>query len=301
MTHVFSETQKQQMKQLMQLALQEDAVANDATSRAIFTQNKPLKAKLVAREPMVFAGAKILPIFFELISHTTPPASGGGSMGDTVSSKNNKLNILLQVKDGDTLASGGVFGTISGNESDLLSHERVLLNLLQRLCGVATLTRKFVDATAGTNVKILDTRKTIPGWRALDKYAVTCGRGMNHRMDLASEVMIKDNHIAAAGNMQKAIEAVLPLKLPITVECDTLPQVKEAMQFPVQRLLLDNMKPETLREAVQLVGGKIPLEASGGVTLAKVKTIAETGVDYISVGAITHSAVAVDIGLDMHD
>lgn len=281
MAHVFSENHTEQVKRLLKLALEEDWVDADITSCAIFTAADSMKADIIAREKIIFAGVEMLKIFSEVADK--------------------KLTISLQAGDGDVLEAGSKIGTVSGVSVDVLSHERVLLNLLQRLCGVATLTRKFVEAIAGTNAQILDTRKTIPGWRALDKYAVACGGGKNHRMDLASEVMIKDNHIAAAGGLEQAIERVLPLieqGVPIVVECDTIAQVEQALKHPISRILLDNMPLEMLRQVVRLSAGKIPLEASGGVNLATVRAIAETGVDYISVGSLTHSAVAVDIGLD---
>lgn len=281
MTHVFSEIQTEQVRRLLKLALEEDRVDGDLTSRAIFSDADTMQATIVAREQMVFSGAAVLPILVDIIQ--------------------NSLVITLQIKDGDVLKAGDKIGSISGSAIAVLSHERVLLNVLQRLCGVATLTRKYVDAVVGTNAKILDTRKTIPGWRALDKYAVACGGGTNHRMDLASEVMIKDNHIGAAGSLEQAIARVLPFKeqgMNVVVECDTLAQVQQALQYPVSRLLLDNMPPEMLAAAVQLTNGKILLEASGGVNLSTIRAIAETGVDFVSVGSITHSAVAVDIGLD---
>jgi nicotinate-nucleotide pyrophosphorylase (carboxylating) len=280
MTHVFSDIETQHIKTLMQIAFAEDRAGEDITSRAIFTQGERMEARIVAREKLVFAGEAVVPILLEVYA---------------------KTSISVATQDGTVLQAGDVIGTISGAAVDVLALERTLLNVLQRLCGVATLTRQFVEAVADTKAKILDTRKTIPGWRALDKYAVKCGCGHNHRMNLASEVMIKDNHIAAAGSMEEAIQRVLPLKhqgIAVVVECDTLAQVAIAMQQPISRILLDNMPPEVLAKAVALVGGAVPLEASGGVSLSTIRAIAETGVDFISVGQITHSAPAADIGLD---
>ena len=273
----FTAEEAQGIQALLALAVAEDHVAEDATSRAVFSAEDTMSAQLVAREALVVAGVQVLPLLLE--SHS-------------------QLHLEWSVEDGQAVEAGTTMATISVPTIQLLSLERTLLNLLQRLCGVATKTRQYVEAVAGTGATILDTRKTTPGWRALDKYAVRCGGGQNHRMHLADAIMIKDNHIAACGSITKAIERVLGADVPIVVECDTLAQVEEAMNRPIQRLLLDNMSIDVLQKAVSLVSGKLPLEASGGVSLETVRPIAETGVDYISIGAITHSAVMVDIGMD---
>lgn len=182
----------------------------------------------------------------------------------------------------------------------LLTGERTALNIMQRMSGVATLTRKYVDAIKGTKAVILDTRKTIPGLRVLDKYATRCGGAENHRMRLDDMVLIKDNHIAVCGSIANAVESARAgTKVPIVVECDTPTQVQEALAAKPHRILLDNMDNAMLREAVKLSAGKVLLEASGNVSLETVRGIAETGVDYISVGKITHSAPSVDIGADI--
>lgn len=283
----FIETEIQEITALLKLALAEDHVSEDATSLAIFSKADETIATLTARQEMVFAGELVLPLIF-------PPAGGGVY-----------INYTLHVKDGQTLSPGTKIATISGSTRDILALERTLLNILQRLCGVATLTQKYVAAVSGTRAKILDTRKTIPGWRALDKYAVRCGGGVNHRMHLADAMMIKDNHIAASGGLKEAVSKAYAYKeqarIPLIVECDTLEQLEELLALPtgqVDRALLDNMPPEMLRKAVALTDGKLTLEASGGITLEIIGNVAKTGVDFISVGAITHSAVAVDIGLD---
>ena len=191
--------------------------------------------------------------------------------------------------------------SVNGSARSILAAERVALNLLQRMCGIATETAKYVEAVKETHCKILDTRKTMPGLRALDKYAVLCGGGQNHRMRLDDAVLIKDNHIAIVGSLREAVlaaKAGVPTTMQIEVECDTLEQVSEALEAGAQMLLLDNMSLDDLREAVTLAKGKARCEASGGVTLKTVTAIAETGVDYISVGALTHSVRAADIGLD---
>jgi nicotinate-nucleotide pyrophosphorylase (carboxylating) len=211
--------------------------------------------------------------------------------------------IDLRCQDGTAVQPGEVVLTIAGSTRALLSAERVALNFLQRLSGVATLTRRYVDAVAGTGATILDTRKTLAGWREMEKYAVRMGGGQNHRMDLASMALIKDNHLVAAGGdvalAVARVRALLASGAEVEVEADTLAQVEAAVAAGAERILLDNMTLDQLREAVALVAGRARLEASGGVTLATVRAIAETGVDDISVGALTHSAPALDLRLDI--
>jgi nicotinate-nucleotide pyrophosphorylase (carboxylating) len=190
---------------------------------------------------------------------------------------------------------------ISGRAREILTAERTALNLLQHMSGIATLTAQYVDKITGTNCQLLDTRKTTPGLRMLEKHAVVSGGGRNHRLALDGGVLIKDNHIAVCGNLTAAIKrakAKVPVLTKIEVECDRLDQVEEALAAGADILMLDNMSPEALRQAVKIVDGKIPLEASGGITLETIREIAETGVDFISVGRITQSAPAADIGLD---
>ena len=191
---------------------------------------------------------------------------------------------------------------VTGHARALLSAERVALNYLQRLSGIATITARYVDAVRGTNAKILDTRKTTPGWRSLEKYAVRAGGGTNHRMDLSTGVLIKDNHLAALdGDVARAVSRAreqAPRGIKIEVECDRIDQVERAVEAGADIILLDNMAPSLLAECVALVAGRAILEASGGVKLSTVRPIAETGVDWISVGALTHSAPSLDLGLD---
>ncbi len=191
---------------------------------------------------------------------------------------------------------------ITGHARALLSAERVALNYLQRLSGIATITARYVEAVRGTNAKILDTRKTTPGWRSLEKYAVRAGGGTNHRMDLSTGVLIKDNHLAALdGDVARAVSRAreqAPRGIKIEVECDRIDQVERAVEAGADIILLDNMAPPVLAECVRLVAGRAILEASGGVNLSTVRAIAETGVDWISVGALTHSAPSLDLGLD---
>lgn len=209
--------------------------------------------------------------------------------------------IDARVEDGDRVRSGTVLARVSGKARGILTAERTALNVLQHLSGIATLTAKYVEAIEGTGAQLIDTRKTIPGLRALEKHAVTCGGGRNHRFGLDSGVLVKDNHIALCGGLMAAIERVkaeVPILTKIQIECESLDQVRDALEAGADSLLLDNMAPEMMRDAVAIVAGRIPLEASGGITLDTVRAAAESGVDLISTGKITQSAPAVDIGLD---
>lgn len=210
----------------------------------------------------------------------------------------------LRICDGRRVEPGGVIAEVTGNARAILTAERVALNFMGRMSGIATLTRRYVDTIAGTRAAIVDTRKTTPGLRAFEKYAVRCGGGRNHRIGLFDAVLIKDNHIAAAGGIERAIAAARAHAghmVKIEVEVDTLPQLETVMKHDVDAVLLDNMPPATLAEAVALVAGRALTEASGGVGLDTVRAIAETGVDLISVGALTHSAPVLDLGLDFDD
>ncbi|MCI5167843.1 MAG: carboxylating nicotinate-nucleotide diphosphorylase, partial [Candidatus Electrothrix sp. GM3_4] len=203
--------------------------------------------------------------------------------------------------DGQQVDSGEALVTVSGSVRSLLRGERVALNLIQRLCAIATLTRQYVNAVQGLKVNIVDTRKTTPGLRMLEKYAVRVGGGRNHRYSLSDGVLIKDNHIAACGSLRRAVEkarAAVPHTIAIEVETDTLEQVQECLECNVPIIMLDNMDLNTMRQAVTMINGKALVEASGGVNLGTVRGIAETGVNIISVGALTHSARSCDIGLD---
>jgi nicotinate-nucleotide pyrophosphorylase (carboxylating) len=212
------------------------------------------------------------------------------------------VELSPSASDGDGVARGQVFATIHGPCRALLTGERVALNFLQRMSGIATLTRRFVEAVEGTRAVILDTRKTAPGLRLLDKWAVRLGGGQNHRIGLYDMALIKDNHIAAVGSITEAVKRVRALDerhRPIEVEVTSLEQLREALPLDVDRILLDNMSLDQMREAVRAANGKTPLEASGNVTLDNVAQVAATGVDFISVGALTHSVKALDISLDL--
>lgn len=260
------------------MALAEDIGPGDVTGNSTIPPETAARFAMNARVELVVAGATFLPTLFALVD----PAV----VVDVVAEEGQKL------KAGDTIAYLG------GPARGLLAGERTALNLVQQLSGVATLTRRYVDAVEGTNARVVDTRKTIPGLRYLQKYAVTCGGGRNHRMGLYDAVLIKDNHIAVAGGVTAAVEAARASGLAIEVECDTLAQVDEAIAAKADIIMFDNMSNEQLREGVKRVAGRATTEASGNVSLDTIRGIAETGVDIISVGKLTHSAVAVDIGLD---
>lgn len=259
-------------------ALTEDIGSGDVTSNATIPADATARFAVNARQELVVAGLTFLPTLFTLIDAA--------------------VVVDVLVEEGAKVPAGTTLAYLSGPARALLAGERTALNLVQQLSGVATLTRRYVDAIEGTTARVVDTRKTIPGLRYLQKYAVTCGGGKNHRMGLYDAVLIKDNHIAVAGGVTAAVNAAKASNLPIEVEVDTLDQLEEAIAAGADIVLLDNMDNATLREAVKRAGGKVQLEASGNVSLETIRGIAETGVDIISVGKLTHSAVAVDIGLD---
>jgi len=274
-----------EIRQAVELALAEDAGSGDVTTLAVVPENTKAKAGMLAREPLIVAGIELAETAFRTLSAD--------------------VQVRRAAKDGQRLNPGETILNVEGPARPILTAERVALNCIQRLCGIATLTWQFVEAVKGTNARILDTRKTTPGWRRFEKYAVACGGGQNHRFGLYDMVLIKDNHLAAlkaestnaiAAAMERARAKYPGLK--IEVETDTLDQVDQALAAGTDLVLLDNMSPVQLRLAVQKCRGSAQTEASGGVTLASVRAIAESGVDFISVGALTHSARAVDIGLD---
>ncbi len=260
-------------------ALDEDIGTGDVTTDRIVSAGATLRGKIVAKEAGVIAGLDIAQNVFLLLDR--------------------EIDFTANVTEGESVVSGTVLADISGAARALLTGERTALNFLGRMSGIATLTRQFVDAVSGTAAKILDTRKTAPGLRILDKLAVRRGGGVNHRIGLFDMVMIKDNHIDFAGSIAEAVNRVRAAKsnLEIEVEARTLGHVQEALNLGVERILLDNMTVEMMREAVKLNSGQARLEASGNVTLDTVRQIAESGVDFISVGALTHSARAFDVSL----
>lgn len=269
---------------IIKAALAEDIGAGDITTQLLIPETLRARLAFVAREPLVCCGLEtvVIRVFSEL-------------------SPDIEFEALCQ--DGERVKTGETLAIVEGLARPLLTAERTALNLLQRMCGVATLTSRYVEAVHGTGTTILDTRKTMPGLRELDKYAVRAGGAQNHRMRLDDMILIKDNHIALAGGLMQAVSRARGGALhgmQIEVECETLLQVDEALGAGADRIMLDNMSPGTMQQAVAKVAGKVPLEASGNVSLETVAAIAGTGVDYISVGKLTHSALAVDIGLDVH-
>jgi nicotinate-nucleotide pyrophosphorylase (carboxylating) len=263
-------------------ALEEDAAFEDVTTMATVVTSRRARARLVAREQGIIAGVPLALAAFHLLD----PG----------------IDIRVDVEDGRAVGQAATVLFLSGHARGMLGAERSALNFLQHLSGIATLTRKYVDAVRGTAAAILDTRKTTPGWRRLEKYAVRCGGGVNHRADLASAVLIKDNHLSALdGDVAVAIRRVrehAEKPIQVEVECDTPDQVRAAVAERADSVLLDNMSLAGLRECVAIATGKCLTEASGGIRLENVRAVAETGVDRISVGALTHSAPALNLALD---
>ena len=273
---------KKETASVVAAALQEDDTRHDITTAATVLSDRRARCRLVARQTGVIAGLPLACEAFEQLDKA--------------------VTIRVEREDGTRVSPDTPAMFLSGHARGLLSAERVALNFVQHLSGIATTTARYVEAVSGTGAHILDTRKTTPGLRRLEKYAVRCGGGLNHRMDLSAAVLIKDNHLAAVdGDIAIAVKrarAVGPDGIKIEVECDTLEQVRVAIGAGVDVIMLDNMALMDLREAVKLVDHRAVTEASGGVTLDTVRLIAETGVDWISVGALTHSAPALDLALD---
>ncbi|MGA9836678.1 MAG: carboxylating nicotinate-nucleotide diphosphorylase [Gemmatimonadaceae bacterium] len=267
---------------IVRSALEEDGAFNDVTTIATVVMERRARASLVARQRGVIAGVPLAVEAFRLLDP--------------------RVSLRIDAEDGARVKAGDPVLFITGHARPILAAERVALNFLQRLSGIATLTARYVDAVAGTKARILDTRKTTPGWRALEKYAVRAGGGTNHRFDLASAVLIKDNHLAALdGDIALAVRRARETAAPgtrVEVECERTEQVEAAVRAGADIVMLDNMPPAALRDCVALVAGRAIIEASGGVTLITVREIAETGVDWISVGGLTHSAAALDLALD---
>jgi nicotinate-nucleotide pyrophosphorylase (carboxylating) len=267
---------------VIRTALEEDIGSGDITTGAALTGDETGLARATAKTEMVVAG---IDLFGEVFLTLDPT-----------------LGFTARRRDGEKAGKGDLLAEISGRLASILTAERTALNLFQRMSGIATMTRRYVDAIAGTPAKILDTRKTAPGLRILDKYAVRVGGGGNHRFALYDGVLIKDNHIAAAGGIGPAVKRVrarIPHTLKIEVEVKNAAELEEALAADADAVLLDNMSLAEMANAVARVGGRIPLEASGNMTLAKIKEVAGTGVDLISVGALTHSVTAADISLDV--
>jgi nicotinate-nucleotide pyrophosphorylase (carboxylating) len=270
-----------QISRLIDHWLAEDVGYCDLTAQLMLDADAQACFHMNAREPMIMAGIEVAQMIFERYDP--------------------RLQTEVLVADGARVEKGARLLTVSGNARSIVTAERTALNILQRLCGIATWTARFVAEIEGTKARLIDTRKTTPGLRMLEKHAVTCGGGLNHRLGLDNGVMLKDNHIAIAGSIAKAVERVrrqLPVLTRLEVECDRLEQVAEAAQAGVDVIMLDNMPVPTMREAVALVAGRARIEASGGIRLDTIRAIAQTGVDYVSTSKITQGAPAVDIGLD---
>jgi nicotinate-nucleotide pyrophosphorylase (carboxylating) len=269
-----------QIETIVRCALDEDIGDGDVTTFWTVPAEANLKGRFVAKEAGIVAGLEVAKLTYALLDEG--------------------VEFTSHVADGDPVEIGQVIATLSGPGRAVLGGERVALNFLQRMSGIATLTHRFVEAVQGTPAVILDTRKTAPGLRLLDKWAVRLGGGQNHRFGLYDMVLIKDNHIAAVGNISQAVERVRAgdkRRRQIEVEVKTLAELQEALELGIHRIMLDNMSPAEMRQAVSLTKNRVPLEASGNITLENVAAVAATGVNYISVGALTHSVEALDISL----
>lgn len=269
---------------LIRAALLEDiGHGNDLTTDSVVAREARASASIVAREPGIVAGLNSACLAFHLLdSH---------------------VEIDVHIADGESVSAGGTIATVRGRARALLTGERTMLNVLSRLCGIATATHNLVELIAGTGAHVVCTRKTTPGLRALEKYAVRCGGGSNHRFALDDAVLIKDNHLALAGSIHAAVAAVragVGHMVKVEVEVDTLVQLRDALSEPIDAVLLDNMSLKELAQALAIVDGRILTEASGGIRPETIRAVAETGVNLISVGWLTHGAAALDIGFDLH-
>jgi nicotinate-nucleotide pyrophosphorylase (carboxylating) len=267
---------------LIRLALQEDIGRGDVTSEAIMDPEWTASAAIYVKEPAVVAGLPVVQAVFQTLDA--------------------RVHVIPTVTDGTHLSEKTLVCQVQGPAISILSGERTALNFLARLTGIATTTARAVAELGGTKAKLLDTRKTTPGWRSLEKYAVRMGGGFNHRFGLDDMILIKDNHVALAGSVREAVRRArryASISTRIEVEVDTLAQLEEALQCDVDMILLDNMDCATLENAVRMTAGKVPLEASGNMTVERLRAVANTGVDYISMGALTHGAISVDVGLDI--
>jgi nicotinate-nucleotide pyrophosphorylase (carboxylating) len=277
---------------ILEQALLEDKATSDVTTAITVDARLLASATILARQDCVVSGLGCIPRFLEIYARIDKKSFG-------------RYEVIShpEMFDGVRVKRGQALAVIRYNARVILSCERVILNLMQRMSGIATLTRRYVDAIEGTRAKVLDTRKTIPGLRVLDKYAVRCGGGENHRLDLSDGILIKNNHISLGGGIEKVLARAHELRgegQTIDIEVRTFDELRTALDHGAESLLLDNMSPSDVKKAVKLIrerGGKIPTEASGGIVLENIRKYAETGVDYISVGALTHSAPAVDLSM----
>ncbi|HZP04028.1 MAG TPA: carboxylating nicotinate-nucleotide diphosphorylase [Terracidiphilus sp.] len=279
---------------LLEQALVEDRAASDATTNLTIDADLRATASILAREELVVAGLGAVPQFLEIFARL-----------DRRPEAQTRFEVIShpEIFDGVRAHPGQVLAVVRHNARVLLSTERVILNLLQHLSGIATLTRRYADTIQGTHARVLDTRKTVPGMRALEKYAVLCGGGTNHRIDLASGILIKNNHIALGGGLKKVLARALEARKPgqrVQIEVRTMQELEDALAGGAEALLLDNMTPAQVKQAMERIkseGRWIPTEASGGIVLENIRVYAETGVDFISVGALTHSAKAADVSM----
>jgi len=270
------------LENVVRMALQEDIGNGDVTTNSIVPPGTPGTGKLLAKEPGIIAGLDVAEATFRMVDP--------------------HLTITRLVKDGDVVAKGQILMEVVGSARSILTGERVALNFLQRMSGIATRTAKFVELVRYYNAKIVDTRKTTPGLRALEKYAVQIGGGRNHRFGLFDAVLIKDNHIEIAGGVKQAIMKArhqIPHTMKVEVEVETLEMIDEALEVKADIIMLDNMTPDLMRDAVEKIAGRALIEASGGVTEETIVDIAKTGVDFISIGALTHAIKSLDISLDI--
>jgi nicotinate-nucleotide pyrophosphorylase (carboxylating) len=270
------------LRKLVERALEEDLGSGDLTTQAIFPHPFRARGVLMAKEELVLAGIEIAAMVFEILDPT--------------------LKFRPMAAEGKPVKANGLIARLEGDGRSILMGERVAINFLQRLSAIATFTSKYVAAVKGFKAKIVDTRKTTPGWRILEKYAVRMGGGYNHRFSLGTGILIKDNHVDLMGSLSQAVERAKkfsPHSLKIEVEARNLQEVQEALSSGADIILLDNMQPGEIKKAVEIIKGRALVEASGGITLSNVTEIAVAGVDYISIGALTHSAPAVDICLNI--
>jgi nicotinate-nucleotide pyrophosphorylase (carboxylating) len=286
------EWRSRKIEAILEQALLEDKATSDVTTAITIDPALLASATVIAKQDCVISGLGCIPRFLEIFARLDKRNSG---RYEVVSHP--------EMFDGVRVKKGQAIAVIRHNARVILACERVILNLMQRMSGIATLTRQYVDAISGTNTKVLDTRKTIPGLRVLDKYAVRCGGGENHRLDLSDGILIKNNHISLGGGIEKVLKKAHELRAAgqtIDIEVRTFDELRLALDNGAESLLLDNMNPSDVKKAVNLVrerGDKIPIEASGGIVLDNIRKYALTGVDYISVGALTHSAPAVDLSM----
>ncbi len=267
------------VEQLIKGALREDIGSGDVTTKLLISEKQKATAHIIANGTGILAGIKICGMTFKTLDR--------------------RIQFEPFYRDSSRFRRGAILARVAGPARSILTAERTALNFLCHLSGIATLTAKFASRIKGTRAVILDTRKTTPGWRQLEKYAVRCGGGKNHRMGLYDMVLIKDNHLMLTGSVQEALNRIKETRLPVMIEVKTIDQLREALTAGAKRIMLDNMTVPQLRRAVQITAGRAKLEASGGISLKNVQPIARSGVDYISIGELTHSAPAADISLDV--